>query len=114
MTSTMHREPTVFELAEAMHMDTADLLLHMEDITVASIDAEEHAPLIPNMDDWQQRLELWDILSRLPPMDQQLILLRHRVGMTQSQAGQRLRMTQMQVSRRERIIRTLLKRALSE
>ena len=114
LTSTLHREPTVFELAEAMHMDTADLLLHMEDITVASIDAEEHAPLIPDTDDWQQRVELRDILSKLPPMDQQLILLRHRVGMTQAQAGQRLGMTQMQVSRREKIIRTLLKRALSE
>ncbi len=114
LTSTLHRVPTVFELAETMHMDADDLLLHTEDITLASMDDEKHAPLLPDTDDWQQRVELRDILSKLPPMDQHLILLRHRAGMTQAQAGQRLGMTQMQVSRREKIIRTLLKRALSE
>ena len=60
------------------------------------------------------RLELRDILAKLPAMDQRLILLRHRAGLTQTQAGQRLGMTQMQVSRREAIIRTFLKRALAD
>lgn len=119
LAAEMHREPTVNELADAIHMDAAELMLHMEEISVASTDAKSPggsavADMLSDPDDWQKRIELRDILSRLPEKDQQLVLLRHRVGLTQTQAGQRLGMTQMQVSRREKIIRTLLKRALAE
>lgn len=111
---TLHRDPTITELAHMLAMDAADLTIHLEDITVVSTDADEHAAILPDPEDWQKRIELQDIISKLPIMDQQLLLLRHRVGLTQTQAGQRLGMTQMQVSRREKIIRTLLRRALSE
>lgn len=114
LTAALHREPTVTELAEALHMDAAELPLHIEEITVTSTDGEEGAPILPDPEDWQMRIELRDILSRLPETDRQLILLRHRAGLTQAQAGQRLGLTQMQVSRREAIIRTLLRRALAE
>lgn len=113
------RTPTVNELADALHMEPTELMLHMEEIAVASTDAESPGgssltALLPDPEDWQSRLELRDILARLPEMDRRLILLRHRSGLTQAQAGQRLGLTQMQVSRREKIIRTLLKRALAE
>ena len=114
LTSALHREPTISELAQALHMDISDLLLHMDEISVASIDAEEHAAILPDPEDWQKRVELRDILARLPELDRRLILLRHRSGLTQAQAGQRLGLTQMQVSRREKVIRMLLKRALAE
>ncbi len=114
LAAALHRSPTVSELAAELHMDVSELLLHQEEFNIASTDADEHAVLLPDPTDWQKRIELRDILSRLPDMDQQLILLRHRVGLTQAQAGQRLGLTQMQVSRREKIIRTLLKRALAE
>lgn len=119
LSAKLHREPTITELADMLHMDTAELMLHMEDVTVASTDAESPggtalSELLPDPEDWQKRIELRDILARLPDADQQLILLRFRLGLTQTQAGQRLGMTQMQVSRREKVIRTLLKRALSE
>ncbi len=115
----LHRSPTVNELAATLHMDAAELMLHMEEITVTSADAESPGgsslwDLLPDPEDWQRRLELRDILAKLPAMDQRLILLRHRAGLTQTQAGQRLGMTQMQVSRREAIIRTFLKRALAD
>lgn len=115
----LHREPTVAELAKEMHMDAAEMMLHMEEITVSSTDALTAAgsplsDLLPDPEDIERRAELRDILRRLPEMDQQLILLRYRVGLTQAEAGQRLGMTQMQVSRREGVIRTLLKRALAE
>lgn len=117
--AALHRSPTVDELAEAMKLDTAELMLHMEEISVASTDAESPggtllSDMLPDPEDWQRRIELRDILNRLPEKDQQLVLLRHRAGMTQAEAGRRLGMTQMQVSRREKIIRTLLKRALAE
>lgn len=119
LTRALGRPPSVTELADALHMDPAEMMLHMEDVAVASTDAQSPggtplSDLLADPEDWQKRIELRDILARLPEMDRQLILLRHRVGLTQAQAGQRLGMTQMQVSRREKIIRTLLKRALAE
>lgn len=119
LTARTNRSPTVTELSAALGMEPAELMLHMESITVASTDAESPggaplADILPDPEDWQQRIELRDILSRLPEKDQQLVLLRHRAGLTQAEAGRRLGMTQMQISRRERIIRTLLERALAE
>lgn len=119
LTAALQRSPTVTELAGTLHMDAAELMLHMEEVSVASTDAESPggtmlADLLPDPEDWQRRIELRDILARLPEKDRQLVLLRHRAGLTQAEAGQRLGMTQMQVSRREKIIRMLLKRALTE
>ncbi len=119
LTLLLRREPTVTELSAELQMDPAELMLHMESVLVSSTDAESPggtplSELLADPEDWQRRIELRDILSRLPETDKQLILLRHRAGLTQSQTGQRLGMTQMQVSRREKIIRTLLRRALTE
>lgn len=119
LTAALHREPTISELAAEMHMDAAELMLHMEEITVTSTDAQSPGgssllDLLPDPEDWHSRLELRDILEKLPGMDRKLILLRYRIGLTQREAGFRLNMTQMQVSRREAIIRTLLRRALAE
>ena len=119
LSARLQRAPSVAELANELHMEPAELMLHMEDITVVSTDAASPggkplADILPDPEDWQKRVELRDILARLPTMDRQLILLRHRVGLTQSEAGQRLGMTQMQVSRREKVIRALLKRSLAE
>lgn len=113
------REPTVTELAEALHMDAAELMLHMDDLSVVSCDAPSPGgtplyALLSDPEDFQRRLELRDLLARLPTKDRQLILLRHRLGMTQSQAGQRLGMSQMQVSRREQTIRQVLRAAMQE
>lgn len=117
--SRLQRDPSVTELAAALRMDAAELMLHMEAVTVASTDAENAngtplVELIPDREDFQRQVELRDILARLPRMDQQLLLLRHRVGLSQTEAGKRLGMSQMQVSRREKVIRTLLQRALSD
>ena len=100
-------------------MDLTDLLLHMEEITVTSVDAldSDSDPLysmLPAPDHWQLRIELQDILARLPPTDRKLIFLRHQQGLTQAQAGQHLNLSQMQVSRREAALRALLRNALTE
>lgn len=119
LSAQLRREPTVNELAASLCMDAAELMLHMEDISVTSTDAQNEngtalGDLLSDPEEWQMRLELRDILARLPEMDRRIILLRHRFGLTQFQTGRRLGMTQIQVSRRETIIRTLLKRALAE
>lgn len=119
LTAALGHAPTIRDLADALHMDAAELTLHMEEVSVASTDSESPggralSELIPDPEDWEKRVELRDILAQLPRKDQQLLLLRYHLGLTQAQTGQRLGMTQMQVSRRERSVRTLLKQALAE
>ncbi len=119
MTNTLHREPTVPELASALRMDAAELVLLMEDITVTSTDAETEngTPLsetLPDPEDWLARVEMRDLISRLPEGDQRLLHLRYIEGLSQREAGMRLGLTQVQVSRREKIIRALLRQALAD
>lgn len=118
LTQRFGRQPAITELADALHMDAAALTLHMEGITVISADdgAQGRSPLdtLADPEDWQMRVELRDILARLPEMDQRLVLLRFHRNMTQTQTGAVLGMSQMQVSRRERVIRMLLAHALAE
>ncbi len=119
LSAQLQRDPTIQEVAKEMDMDASELMLHLERPQAISADAlsEGGTPLsdiLPDPEDIQKRIELRDILQRLPEMDQRIVTLRHRIGLTQAETGQRLGLTQMQVSRRESVIRTLLKRALAE
>lgn len=113
LSTALGREPTVQELASALRMDTGDLLLLLEDITVASTDNDlDDAPLsstISDKDDWLARVELRDLLSRLKNTDRQLMTLRYIEGLTQAKTAERLGMTQVQVSRREAVLRRQLR-----
>lgn len=111
----LHRSPTIQELAAALRTDPSELTLLMEEVAVVSSDAlnEAGSPLseiMPDPEDWHVRLEVRDLLSRLPQRDLQLLLLRHREGLNQTETGRRLGMTQIQVSRKEQQLRTLLKK----
>lgn len=110
----LHREPTIQQIAALVRMDASEVVLLMEDVTVSSTDAlsDTGTPLqetIPDNDDWLSRIELRDLLLHLPPRDRQLLLLRHRDGLSQAETAQRLHMTQVQVSRREADIRRRLR-----
>ncbi|MBQ7288967.1 MAG: sigma-70 family RNA polymerase sigma factor [Clostridia bacterium] len=59
------------------------------------------------------RLVLRDLLDRLEPKDRQLIELRYFGGKTQSETARQLGMTQVQVSRKEKVILLNLRRLLS-
>lgn len=116
LTSRLGREPTIQELANVLRMDAAELTLLMEDVTVASTDApsDEGTPLhelLPDGDDWLRRVELRDLIARLPERDRQLMLLRHQEGLSQTDTAARLGMTQIQVSRREAVLRRQLRQA---
>ena len=100
-------------------MDPAEVVLLMEEITVTSADAvsDDGRSLfdkVEDPDDWQTRLELRDLLSRLPERDQQLMTLRHINGCSQAETAQKLNMTQIQVSRREKVLRRMLQKAWYE
>ncbi|MGN0762231.1 MAG: sigma-70 family RNA polymerase sigma factor [Aristaeellaceae bacterium] len=117
LTEHLGRDPTVQELASAMRMDAAELMLAMEDITVSSMDAlpagggHTLAELLPEQDDWLDRLLLRDIVSRLPREDQRLLLMRYRLGKTQAETARAMGMTQVQVSRRESAVKAALRQA---
>ena len=50
------------------------------------------------------------MLSHLPQRDQQLMQLRHIAGLTQAETARKMGMTQVQVSRREAVLRRELRR----
>ena len=67
------------------------------------------ADMLPDRDDWMNRLLLRDLVARLPERDRKLVLLRYRYGLSQTETARRLGMTQVQVSRREMQIKAQLK-----
>ena len=120
LTQHLGRDPTVQELASAMRMDAAELMLAMEDVTVSSMDAAPSggghtlAELLPVQDDWLDRLLVRDIVSRLPREDQRLLLLRLRLGKTQAETARAMGISQVQVSRREAAVKHRLRQAWME
>ena len=114
------REPTVPELASALRMDAAELMLAMESIQTTSFDAPARpgsralSELLPAPDGWLDRLMLRDLITRLPREDQRLLLMRFRLGMTQAEVARSLGVSQMQVSRRESAVKAQLRKAWNE
>lgn len=114
LTAHLGREPTITELASLLRMDASELVFLMDEVTVSSTDAlsaqgtalHEH---LPDGDDWLQRLELRDLLSHLSEQDRKLMQLRYAEGLSQAETARRLGMTQVQVSRRETVLRRLLR-----
>lgn len=117
LTLSLGREPTLQELSAVMRMDTAELILAMERVQVTSCNAASgHSliDLIPDGDNWMNRLLLRDMLSRLNKQDQRLIILRLHMGKTQAQTARSLGMSQVQVSRREIALKRELRQAWLE
>ena len=113
------REPTMQELAALLRMEPAELALSMEEIQVTSMDAplpdgRSLQELLPDRDDWMNRLLLRDAVSRLSREDQRLLLLRLRLGKTQAETARAMGISQVQVSRREAAIKQRLRQAWTE
>ena len=113
------REPTMQELAQLLRMEPAELALSMEQIQVTSMDAplpdgRSLQELLPDRDDWMNRLLLRDAVSHLSREDQRLLLLRLRLGKTQAETARVMGISQVQVSRREAAVKQRLRRAWTE
>ena len=61
-----------------------------------------------------EKISLREVIDALPEQDRQLIRLRFYGNKTQSETAKALHTTQVQISRRERKILTLLRRRLME
>ncbi len=67
-------------------------------------ESKEYEPSENGNEDIFNKIYVSEILSRLNAVDRQIIILRHFVGLTQSEVAEKLGMTQVQISRKERKI----------
>ncbi len=104
-------EPTVSELAEKMNIDIHEAAqLYCISQPVISLTAEDDSEKqidIPSEDEYSpidNRLAINKIIDELPENDRNLIRLRFFDELTQSKTAEILGISQVQVSRREKII----------
>ena len=113
------REPTVGELAQVLGVEptaiTEALNLSLPPLSLTREEGE--TPLELPVESYEQavpdRLALGQVLDRLEPRDRALIRLRYLGRQTQQATADRLGMTQVQVSRREKVILAQMREMLT-
>ena len=122
LTKEFGREPTVQQLADALGVEPTeaaqaiDASLPPLSLTRASEEdgAEQiDLPIASPEEQITDRLALQQLLAQLEPRDQQLIELRYVARRTQQATAERLGMTQVQVSRRERTLLLAMREKLT-
>lgn len=119
----LNRDPTLQEIAEAVGMEPEEIVMALEaNAEVESLDRDTLTPGIEakgiktgektENDKLLDRIVLKQVLDRLKEEDKRLILLRYQRGLTQTEVGKIMQMTQVQVSRREKKILGILRKEL--
>ncbi|MCH5190590.1 MAG: sigma-70 family RNA polymerase sigma factor [Oscillospiraceae bacterium] len=113
-------EPTVSQLAEKMQLsveETAQLLcVSMPVLSLTADDDESKQIDIPGEDEYtpiDDRISVRQVIATLSEKDRKLIELRFFDGFTQTQTAKVLGISQVQVSRREKIILSDMRRKLT-
>ncbi len=113
-------EPTISELAEIMNIsitETAQLICVLQPVKSLTAENDDENQIdIPTQDEYtpiDDRLSVHQVLNTLPPKDRQLIMLRFFKGMTQSKTANIMGISQVQVSRREKIILADMRKKLT-
>ncbi len=112
MTTELGREPTVSELAKKLNVDihTAAELITVSMPTISLTATDENGssqldiPTDPPEELISEKMALQSVLASLEKRDKQLIELRYFKGLTQVKTAEKLGMSQVQVSRREKVI----------
>lgn len=113
MVVQLGREPTISELAQRLELDiseTAELLIvAMPTVSLTQHDDDENSKQIeiPTQsveDEVAEKIALSQVIEDLPELDKQIIKLRYFQGLTQTVTAEKLNMSQVQVSRKERAI----------
>lgn len=116
------REPTICEIADALSLDvsqTAELLLAaMPPLSLTAADDEGEnkelsVPITGEEERISEQLDLKNCLCNLNEGDRMLIEMRFFKGQTQSDVARSLGMSQVQVSRREKVILSELRRKMA-
>ena len=120
LATDLGREPTVSELAEKLGIDVSSAaeLITVSMPTISLTSGEENnevqldIPTLPPEEEISERLSLKSVLDSLDERDRQLIELRYFRGLTQVNTAKELGMSQVQVSRREKVILMQLRESL--
>lgn len=118
MATDRGREPTVGELSAALGVDptavTEALNLSLPPLSLTREEGE--SPIDLPVESYEQtltdRLALAQVLEQLEPRDRALIRLRYLGRQTQQATADRLGMTQVQVSRREKVLLSKMREML--
>ncbi|HQA06160.1 MAG TPA: sigma-70 family RNA polymerase sigma factor [Clostridiales bacterium] len=122
LTNQLDREPTISEIAEYSSMsvpETAELICAATpplSLTAENEDNEnqEMDIPVPSSDEGiTDRLALHQVMQALDETDRNIIDLRYFKGLTQTVTAKKLGMSQVQVSRREKVILLKLRELLS-
>lgn len=113
------RDPTISELSEIFGVSFEQITEAISasqpalSLTGTEEDGSEYdLPIEPPQAKATERIALEQCLSQLNAQDRRLIYLRYWRGLTQSEVGRELAMTQVQVSRREKKLLEELRREL--
>lgn len=115
------REPTVSELAEKLGTDVATaaelITVSMPTVSLTSADDEKNGgqldiPTLAPEEEISEKLSLKMAIESLEERDRRLIELRYFKGLTQVKTAKELGMSQVQVSRREKVILIELRKSL--
>ena len=110
MTASLGREPSVNELAAELQEEPEQVAqavgLSLPPLSLTAPEGETAIDL--PVESYEQavtdRLALWQVMEELEPRDRALIRLRYLGRQTQQATADRLGMTQVQVSRREKVL----------
>ena len=122
MALELSREPTVSELAERLGVDVAaaaeliTVSLPTVSLTACDEDGKENQLDIPTQApeaEITEKMALKAVVEALEEKDRRLIELRYFRGMTQVSTAKELGMSQVQVSRREKVILGIMRKSMS-
>ncbi len=117
---SLGREPTVTELSDLLGTEPAETaMLINASLPVLSLEPTEdnesgiEIPVLSPEDEISDLLALRQVVSALDERDKEIIKLRYYKGLTQTVTANKLGMTQVQVSRREKVILSFLRKNLT-
>ncbi len=118
---SLGRDPTVSELSERLginEFDTVELLnIAVPPASLTATDEDGERQIDIPVDFGEERIHnsiaLREIIDKMPEADRRLIELRYYRGLTQTVTAQRLGLSQVQVSRRERSLLQEMRRKMT-
>lgn len=121
MSVSLGREPTVSELSERLgvnEFETVELLnvaVPPASLTATDEDGERQTDIPVDFGEEQihNSIALREIIDKMPETDRRLIELRYYSGLTQTVTAQKLGLSQVQVSRRERSLLKEMRRKMT-
>lgn len=121
LSKQLGREPTVSEIASSLGVTSESVTEAIcasqptMSLTVDSDDGNTEFDIAVDNDSEKliEHISLTEVLKILPENDRQLIILRYYKSKTQTETAKYLGMTQVQVSRRERVILTKMRQLLA-